>query len=66
MRTIVGLSPSKKFFLLAAMMALKMVKNDKNDFYFILKTLFVLKISIFWPDFFGHVKKQLEDQFQNL
>ena len=32
----------------------------KNDFYFMLKALFVLEIFKFCPDFFGHVGKQLD------
>ena len=32
----------------------------KNAFYFILQALFVLKISNFSPDFFGHVGKWLD------
>ena len=44
----------KKFHLLASM---KAFKNDENDFYFIIKALFVLKIFKFSSCLFGHVEK---------
>ena len=44
-----GLSPSKKFFVISFIKSpLKMIKNV---FYFVLKTLFVLKIFSFYHDF---------------
>ena len=33
-----------------------------NAIYFILKTLFVLKISNFCPDFFGYVEKRFDEK----
>ena len=51
----VGLSPSKEIVLFASMKALQ--KMMKNAFYFILKSLFVLKIFKFLSKLFGHVGK---------
>ena len=54
-RLEVGLSPSKKIVLFSSMKALQKVM--KNAFYFILKSLFVLKIFKFLSKLFGHVGK---------
>ena len=54
-RLEVGLSPSKKIVLFSSMKALQ--KMMKNAFYFILKSLFVLKIFKFLSKLFGHVGK---------
>ena len=50
----VGLSPSKKFFICFNDSPVKMMKND---FYLLLKVLFVLKIFKFLSSLFGHVDK---------
>ena len=52
----VGLSPSKKLFLLFASMIV-FQKMMKNAFYFILRALFVLEIFRFLFWLFGHVEK---------
>ena len=51
----VGLSPSKKNFLFALMIAPS--KMIKNAFYFVLKALFVLKIFKFFFWLFERVEK---------
>ena len=53
----VGLSPSKKVLFCVSDSPSKMMKND---FYFILKALFVLKIFKFLSLLFGHVEKCLD------
>ena len=51
----VGLSPTKKICVICLIESpLKMMKND---FYFILKALFVLKLFKFLSRLFGHVGK---------
>ena len=51
----VGLSPSKKFFLICFNYSPSPMM--KNDFYFMLKALFVLKIFKFLSWLIGHVEK---------
>ena len=51
----VGLSPPKKICVVCVIG--NPLKIMKNVFYFILKTLFVLKISMFLSRCFGHVAK---------
>ena len=50
-----GLSPSKNNCVICLIE--NPLKMMKNVFYFILKALFVLKISKFLPRLFGHVGK---------
>ena len=54
----VGLSPSKKICVICLIES--PLKMKKNAFYFILKTLYVLKIFKFLLRLFGHVGKRLD------
>ena len=51
----VGLSPPKKICVICLIES--PLKTLKNDFYFILKALFVLKLFKFLSRLFGHVGK---------
>ena len=53
--TKVGLSPSKKFFVICLIE--NPLKMMKNVFYFILKAFFMLKLFKFLSRHFGHVGK---------
>ena len=52
----VGLSPSEKIICIS----MKVLKNDKNIFYFMLKALFVPEIFTFLSWLFGYVEKRLD------
>ena len=58
----VGLSPSKKSCVFCLIKI--PLKMRKNNFYLILKALFVLKIFKFLSRHFGHVSKRLDKKIR--